>query len=638
MGFPPNITNTIMSCITSVSFSILINGHPTDPFNPKRGIRQGDPLSPYIFILCAEVLSGLINKEQRNGHITGVAIATNAPAISHLLYADDSILFCRAKLDEATAIMNVLKTYQQASGQKVNMDKSEMIFSPNISSDFKREFHNKLPIKISSSIQKYLGMPTHFGRSKEQDFNFIMDRIWKKLKGWKEKNMSFEGRAVHIRAVAQAIPTYIMSCFLLPKGLCCRIEKVVCSFWWGSTDLKKKIHWTKKDNLFKSKLEGGMGFKILRDFNLAMLAKQVWRFQTNPNTLVSKCFKAKYYPYTNIMQATIGSNPSFAWRSIYNSKWIIQRGSCWRIGNGQSVSIWDDNWIPSHYNLKIISTPRDNSELSLVKDLIDHENKEWKTNILINNFLAIDVTAIEQVPIINTNHQDELMWMFEPRGGYSVKSGYTTIQTWKSRNDSAPTTSSRDSKLWKKLWNLHTIPRHKNLLWRILTNSLPIRSELEKKGVKCSPLCPRCNIKIETLEHVFMTCQYISRTWFGSSLSLKIMEQPISNLIDWTAHSILNLKEEAMIQIASILYNIWQARNQAIFDDKFIPEEIIIARSSCCIKEFLLANNPEPTSQEPTPIIQSNQQRKPRHKWFLQHRNTSKPTVTRIFKLQVGGV
>jgi len=590
MGFPHTLIKTIMLCISTVSFSILINGQPTDPFHPKRGIRQGDPLSPYIFILCAEVLSGLINKEQRHGHITGVAIATNAPSISHLLYADDSILFCRAKLKEATTIMNVLQEYQQASGQKVNMDKSEMIFSPNISMEFKKEFQSKLPIKISTSIKKYLGMPTYFGRSKEQDFNFIMDRIWKKLKGWKEKSLSFEGRAVLIRAVAQAIPTYIMSCFLLPKGICRRIEKAVCSFWWGSTEHNKKIHWTKKENLFKSKLEGGMGFKSLRDFNLAMLAKQVWRFQVNPNALVSKCFRAKYYPNSGILQANIGSNPSYAWRSIYNAIWIIQKGSCWRIGNGQSVRIWEDNWIPSHHNFKIISPPRVNPDLTLVKDIMRHEEKEWNTNVLTNNFLNIDISAIEQIPLINTSQEDEIMWMFEPKGCYSVKSGYTALQNWKTSSTSSPMGSTRDTKLWKKLWNVHTIPRHKTILWRILTNSLPIRSELEKRGVKCSPLCPRCNLKIETLEHAFMTCQYISRTWYGSQLNLKITEQPFADIKDWIAHVILDLKEDVVIHIASMLYNIWQARNQAIYEEKFIPEEIIIERASRCINDFIHAN------------------------------------------------
>jgi hypothetical protein len=266
---------------------------------------------PYLFIICAEVLSGLIKKGQQDGLINGISIASNAPAISHLLYADDSILFCRAKPEEASTIMNILKIYQEASGQRVNMDKSEMVFSPNISQDNKNQFQAELPIKISDNINKYLGMPTHFGRSKAMDFNFIMDKIRNKLKGWKEKSLSFEGRGVLIRAVAQAIPTYIMSYFLLPKGLCEKIEQAVCSFWWGSIEVKKRIHWTKKTTLFKSKHEGGMGFKIIRDFNLAMLAKQAWRLHTNPTSLISKCFKAKYFPHSDILQATVGCNPSY---------------------------------------------------------------------------------------------------------------------------------------------------------------------------------------------------------------------------------------------------------------------------------------------------------------------------------------
>jgi len=191
MGFPPKLIQTIMLCITTVSFSIFINGTPVDPFYPTRGIRQGDPLSPYIFILCVEVLSGLISKSQHEGLIHGVSIATNALAISHLLYADDSLLFFRADPQEANVIMNILQTYQEASGQRVNLDKLEMIFSPNIAMDFKKIFQDNLPIKISEGINKYLGMPTHFGISKEHDFSFLMDMIWKKLKGWKEKSLSF---------------------------------------------------------------------------------------------------------------------------------------------------------------------------------------------------------------------------------------------------------------------------------------------------------------------------------------------------------------------------------------------------------------------------------------------------------------
>jgi hypothetical protein len=220
MGFPIRLIKTIMGCVTTVSFSILVNGNPSPSFRPQRGIRQGDPLSPYLFILYADVLSSLITKLQDNNQIKGISIATNAPNITHLFFVDDSILFCRARPDEATHLMEALNEYQRVSGQQINLNKSEMVFSPHLHQSIKHNFQNIMPIEITSSISKYLGMPTSMGRTKVQDFKFIIDRVWSKLEGWKERNLSFAGRSILISAVIQAIPTYMMSCFLIPKEIC----------------------------------------------------------------------------------------------------------------------------------------------------------------------------------------------------------------------------------------------------------------------------------------------------------------------------------------------------------------------------------------------------------------------------------
>ncbi|KAK2415590.1 hypothetical protein QL285_038058 [Trifolium repens] len=261
MGFPSNMVHTIMKCVTSVSFSILVNGEPSQYFAPQRGIRQGDPLSPYLFILCADVFSSMLTNKQDQSLINEISIAQNAPKVSHLFFADDSLIFCQANKEEVVQLKSVFDEYERISGQKINLGKSEMTFSPNIQQSIKEEFQDVLPFSITNNISKYLGMPTQVGHSKQASFSYIMDKVRNKLKGWKERHLSYAGRSILISAVIQAIPIYLMSCFVLPKVICDQIEQTMCRFWWGSRDRQHKIHWRAKKSIFKSKLAGGLGFR-----------------------------------------------------------------------------------------------------------------------------------------------------------------------------------------------------------------------------------------------------------------------------------------------------------------------------------------------------------------------------------------
>jgi hypothetical protein len=164
MGFPDRILQLIMGCISTVSYQVLINGQPSTSFTPARGIRQGDPLSPYIFILCANVLSGLLHKEAQSHSIHGIQVARNAPKITHLLFADDSLLFARANQNEANTIIQVLNKYQLASGQLVSYEKSEVSFSRNVPDIEKNIICNKIEVKAVTSHSRYLGLPVIFGR------------------------------------------------------------------------------------------------------------------------------------------------------------------------------------------------------------------------------------------------------------------------------------------------------------------------------------------------------------------------------------------------------------------------------------------------------------------------------------------
>ncbi|MCI01383.1 putative ribonuclease H protein, partial [Trifolium medium] len=174
--------------------------------------------------------------------------------------------------------------------------------------------------------------------------------------------------------------------------------------------LLSHIHWKARKELLQPKVNGGLGFRDMHMFNMAMLAKQVWRLQTNPGEL------------------------------------------------------------------------------------------------------------IKQLPLIQEPIEDQLMWPHTKDGLYSVKSGYNLLRHWQESDNPSSANPNPYSQVWKKLWNLQTIPRHKVIIWRIINKALPVRSELSRRGTLCSILCPRCLQKEETINHVFMDCNHAAMIWFGSKL------------------------------------------------------------------------------------------------------------------------
>jgi len=148
MGFHEKWISLIMMCVSTVSYSVLINVEPKGKIIPSRGLRQGDPISPYLFLLCAEGLSAMLKKEEREGYIKGIAASRGAPSISHLLFADDSIVFCRAIVDECDRVVKVLEDYAASSGQKLSKDKTSLYFSKNTSRETKEYVKEKFGARI----------------------------------------------------------------------------------------------------------------------------------------------------------------------------------------------------------------------------------------------------------------------------------------------------------------------------------------------------------------------------------------------------------------------------------------------------------------------------------------------------------
>ena len=190
-----------------------------------------------------------------------------------------------------------------------------------------------------------------------------------------------------IKLVIQAIPTYTMSCFKLPKGLVKELEVLIRKFWWGYYGDSRKVHWVNWKRLCEAKEVGGLGFKEIEKFNDSLLAKQVRCMINNPNSLCHRVFKARFFSDCLILDAKDSTIGSYAWKSILGARDVICRGMVWRIGNGQDVKIKEDRWLPIKSNRTAISPLTSVQPKTKVCSLINHELGMWKSDVVERLFL-----------------------------------------------------------------------------------------------------------------------------------------------------------------------------------------------------------------------------------------------------------
>lgn len=273
-----------------------MNGRVTKSFTPERGLRQGYPLSPYLFILCSEWLSLRITKSLNDKTLSGVKVCHQAPPISHLFFADDSLLFFKASASSTQEIKCILSTYERIYGQKVNYNKSEICLSRNISIQDRILLSSSLNVKIVQKHNSYLRLPFFCGRNKREITNTIIDKIQRMISNWSNKVLSIAGKEILINAVLQALPVYTMSCFLIPESAISKIHSTILQFWWGAETGHMKVHWVRKEVLYRRKEDGGLGLRDLHAFNLALLAKECWRILEHPSSLLAHILKKKIFP------------------------------------------------------------------------------------------------------------------------------------------------------------------------------------------------------------------------------------------------------------------------------------------------------------------------------------------------------
>ncbi|KAA3458346.1 reverse transcriptase [Gossypium australe] len=563
MGFHNEWIVLIMRYVCSVSYSVRLNGLNSDWFSPTRGLRQGDPLSPYLFFICAEGFSSLLEDVKQRGSMEGAPIGRGRLSINHLFFADDCILFGDATLEGARAVHEVIKEYERNAGQQVNYDKSLIYFGANVNGKVKEEITGLLGVRVASNPEKYLGLPMMVGRRKTWAFNSFIDRFRKRVEGWSLRYLSMGGKEVFIKSVLQATPIYAMQCFLFPKKLCDKLEIIMNRFWWANNKTLRGISWSCWDMLCLPKCEVGW----------ALLAKQVWRIIIQPHCLIARVLKVRYFLFTDVLNAKVGSYPSFTWRSICNAREVIVEGMIWRVGSGAQVNIWNDPWLPGKEHNRISGYDIDSRWIT-VNQLLEADNYTWNRDLLDELFDEGTVSRILSIPLSAGSKEDTLVWKYEGSGEYTVRSGYRALTTILGQfNNYKVEEDYKD--FYKALWMLNIPSKIKIHNWRLVSNLLPHYSNLLKRKLTGELVCPLCKEATEDSGHLLWYCKLLREVWTYFQipfLGIDESSEPLKNF----SRLFIAAEEHQRNVIATSTWSLWYRRNKLIHEGvKFQLQEAL---------------------------------------------------------------
>ena len=256
---------------------------------------------------------------------------------------------------------------------------------------------------------------------------------------------------------------------------------------------------------------------------MALLAKQGWRLQIGQNSLAYKVLKAKYFTRCDYINAPLGNNPSFTWRSICVAQDLVKYGLRWRIGNGESVKVWGDMWLPNPTTFKVVSPRGFMHQDTRVGELINKEEASWKMEALNALFLPYEAKIIRSIPLSLRLPEDKQVWAFNPKGVFTMKSAYhEAMDLSRAQVRASCSNASNESRFWRQLWNLPIPHKIRHFTWRACKDILPTKSNLLRRKVIQDRTCEECGREAETSGHLFWNCQRACEVWGAQSLLFQV--------------------------------------------------------------------------------------------------------------------
>ncbi|XP_061346042.1 uncharacterized protein LOC133291745 [Gastrolobium bilobum] len=373
LKLPGDMVGAIMGCVTSHVLEVLWNAVRNLNFQSQRGIRQGDPISPYLFVLCMEKLTHLIMDEVEVKNWQPIRAGKSEPPISHLMFADDIILFAEASLSQLNCIAHFLQKFSKMSGQ------CEVVKSIIDVSGFKKV----------NNLGSYLGSLMRHGRIRKDHYA--------------DNNT-------------------------LPVHVCQDIEKLQRNFTWGDLDSKRRAHDVAWEHLCQPMDCGGLGIINLRIQNEAFMQKLAWQLIKDQNSLWAQVLLGKYGRNHDPNRSLIAKlSDSTLWKNICIARTKLSQHLEWVVENGKTACFWTDYWGDWQSTLlELASVKPPISDLVLkVCDVVDPSTNGWNWNYLEKYFDAFICSKLSKYssPILS-NSDDWLNWKKSIPGKSIVKNAY----------------------------------------------------------------------------------------------------------------------------------------------------------------------------------------------------------------------
>ncbi|KAJ0471319.1 putative RNA-directed DNA polymerase [Helianthus annuus] len=574
MKFPNRWRKWIMATLVSARASVLVNGSPTREFECSRGLRQGDPLSPFLFVIVMEALTGIMKKAASVGLYNGIKVSRDGPSLSHLLYADDVMFIGEWSVSNAKNLRRILRCFYLVSGLRVNLAKCS-VFGVGVNEDEVLSMAQLLRCRQGTFPFKHLGLLVGANMNLARNWKPVVEIFQRRLSIWKAKTLSYGGRITLIKSVLNALPTYYLSLFKAPIKVIDALDKIRRVFFWGGSEEKAKMNWVAWDKTIASVEYGGLGFGSLRDANLAMLAKWWWRFKTEKSGLWRRVIWAIHHKSRAWNDIPTKNSVGGPWKSIcgINSTLLeanvdLKGAISAVVGNGQNTQFWLDYWVePGPLYLQFPDLFKEElhkdclvADRWIVEGSGPVPNWAW-TNTTLSQVAAAQLSQLLVIlnSITLSTVPDGWRWKLESNGSFSVASIKRVLSS---------AGRIRPDHVFE--WNSWVPKKAGIVAWRANMERLPTRCALARRSVPVqNRMCVLCGDYEETCDHLFVSCHFSQMVWQNIAIWCRL--QPV---IAFGINDLLSLhtsisgpKRRKVIHAVVLVafWCLWKTRNDVVF-------------------------------------------------------------------------